>query len=542
MAQSYILVEGVNIYANLFDTNQLSVIRGGSFLLKEAIVHIKDHRDFKGKLTALSTGASSGFFSVTNGDSATNICLRIVEELNDLKNNFSLLPFIVEHCSADSLLAAKEQLIAQLRMSQMQSLTVIPDNKNLSNQPDGLEGRRIVGKDSQGKDLEKVIQKKNRKLSYSIYKRWQQGIKLKQDYYFKENYIKDSDKLKGYNFSNHFEDLAKKSEYSKLDGKIAVIYMDGNGFSKIQKSLLESVSSDEQENKQKEIDNKIQSWRAEFLSDLLNEMIDDNPKSSFNHAVLEQDNEKTIRFETLLWGGDEMLFVLPAWLGFEFIQYFFDKTQHWKIDEHQLTHAAGMVLCSAKTPIANIRNLAQSLAETIKESEFRGKTGREQNAWSYMILESIDYPTNSDIADFNTKHYGNQANSKPAFIPASVNGLSQKEILSNLFNNGLLPRRQLYRIVQIINLPSCNAELAELSWAALKKTINDEGLTAQEKQEIRLLQVSENTNELLIALENIAETLFLLDINQPQQRLWLWIYLYELWDYIYPQFNNQGGK
>lgn len=424
----------------------------------------------------------------------------------------------------------------------MQSLTVVPDNNNMSNQPDGLEGRRIVGKDNQGKDLEKVIQKKNRKLSYSVYKRWQQGIKLKQNYYFKENVIKDSDELKEYNFSNHFEDLAKNPYYSKLDGKIAVIYMDGNGFSKIQKALLESVSGDGQENKQKEIDSKIQNCRAEFLCDLLKEMVDKTPNSGFNHAVQLQDEKKTIRFETLLWGGDEMLFVLPAWLGFEFIQYFFDKTQHWKIDEYQLTHAAGLVFCSAKTPIANIRNLAQSLAETVKESEFRGKSGREQNAWSYMILESIDYPTNSDIAKFNTKHYGHQASGKPAFIPASLNGLSQKEMLNKLFKGELLPRRQLYRIVQIINLPSNNTELAELSWDALKNTINEEGLTAQEKQEIRLLQVSENTNELLIALENIAETLFSLDINQPQQRLWLWIYLYELWDYIYPQLNSQGGK
>lgn len=85
MAQSYILVEGINIYENLFDTNQLSVIRGGSFLLKQAIVHIKDHSDFKGKFTALSTGASLGLFLVNSGESANKICSRIVEELNDPK-------------------------------------------------------------------------------------------------------------------------------------------------------------------------------------------------------------------------------------------------------------------------------------------------------------------------------------------------------------------------------------------------------------------------------------------------------------------------
>ena len=533
MTQLYILVEGINIYANLFDTNQLSVIRGGSFLLKKAIIHIKDK--FRNQLIPLSTGASSGLFLLKSTESATDISASIVKELNDPSNDFSLLPFIVEYCAADSLLQAKEQLLAQLRISQMKSLTVVPDiiGKHIS-QPDELEGRRIAGK-----DLEAMIQKKSRKLSYSVHRRWDQGKDLKHSYYFKEGDINESEKLKGYMFSQNFEELAKTTDYRKLNGKIAVVYMDGNGFSKIQKSLLESVSIDQQNDKQIEFDQEIQQKRAKFLHDLLLEMTSKDLDSYFSYAVQEQVPKKTIRFETLLWGGDEMLFVLPAWLGFEFIQYFFQQTKDWKIDNHSLTHAAGMVFCSAKTPIANIRDLAQSLAETVKESEYQGKTGREQNAWGYMVLESIDYPTNNDITDFNSKQYGNITSHKPALIPALSDWLSQKETLHKLINEKLLPRRQLYRIVQTINQRVDNEKMAELFWQDLKNTTKTDDLTIQEKQEVQLLQVSENTEQLMDSLKIIAEMVFSLDINQPQQRLWLWVYLYELWDYICPQTDSQ---
>ena len=154
------------------------------------------------------------------------------KELNNPINHFSLLPFIVEYCAADSLLEAKEQLLAQLRISQMQSLKVVPDINQTSDQPDELEGRRIAGNNPIV-----TIQKKSRKLSYSVYRRWKEGTELKRNYYFKENYIKDSEELENYKFSNHFEELAEHPDYKKLGGKIAVVYMDGNSFSKIQKKL-----------------------------------------------------------------------------------------------------------------------------------------------------------------------------------------------------------------------------------------------------------------------------------------------------------------
>jgi hypothetical protein len=429
----------------------------------------------------------------------------------------------------------------------MQSLTLAPDISNQTiiqlNQPDELEGRRIA---IAHRDV--TIQKNLRKLSHSVLTRWKYGKDLKQTYYFQEKKIKESDKLKQlkqYDFSEHFEDLADNKAYRKLNGKIAVIYIDGNSFSKIQKKILEDTQKNEGNliKAQKEFDQTLQTYRSEFLLALLLAMIDDNAGSGFKHALQLEDNRKTVRFETLMWGGDEMLFVLPAWLGFEFIQYFFDKTKGWKIAEQPLTHAAGMVFCSAKTPICNIQELAKSLAETVKEvnetESPNNKGGREQNAWSYIILKSIDYPTNSNIEDFNKKHYRALADTKPRLIPASLNWKIHQPTVNKLLNGGILSRRQLYRIVQAITVPDTDNEQSTLSWEMLTNNSVKEHYTAQETQELRLLEVSEHRQELIDSLLNLGTNLFMIDIENPQQRIWLWIYLYELWDYISPQTDNQ---
>lgn len=128
MQQTYLLVEGINIYANALDTNQLSVVRGGSFMLKDAIKCIS--LAFAPELTAISTGASSGLFlveeAVTNiNDLQTKITARLCGH-----PDFRLLTFIVETCKAKSLVEAKEQLLAQLRFRQLRSITMVPETVN----------------------------------------------------------------------------------------------------------------------------------------------------------------------------------------------------------------------------------------------------------------------------------------------------------------------------------------------------------------------------------------------------------------------------
>lgn len=541
MNQSYILVESVNIYANLFDTNQLSIIRGSSFLLKGAIDHIAKESDksLKGRLTPISTGASSGLFYVNDPADLETLKKEIVDQLNE-HSHYRLFTFIVESCTATDLLQAKTQLQAQLRISQMQSLTFVPDedDEKEANHPDQLEGRRIS---VQG--LNRKVQSKNekeRQLSNSVCKRLDYGRKLKQSFYFEDDEIKKA--LANYQFSDHFEDLANHPNDRKLNGKIAVIYMDGNSFGKKQRTLLETASEQKEDliEAQKDFDQYIQNERSTFLHRLLLEMIKEGSDSRFPHATASGEKGPIIRIETLLWGGDEMLFVLPAWLGFEFIQYFFEQTKNWTVGKKRLTHAAGVVFCSAKTPIRNIRDLAQSIAESVKSSE----GGRDQNGWNYMVLESIDYPIDSDISVFNEKYYGKYlTKSKPNFLRGSNEWQPTiKNTVYKLLNDRILPRRQLYRIVQIITTHEASEKLSTLSWERLKQVKNDpEKQTPLDNQEIRLLQVSDNKDYLTQKLPHIAQQLFALNIEQSDERVWLWIYLYELWSYICPEVAEFKG-
>ncbi|BCG64419.1 MAG: hypothetical protein methR_P2194 [Methyloprofundus sp.] len=549
MEQSYILVEGVNIYANVFDTNQLSVIRGSSFLLKRAIEKIETafcHTNSK-QLLAISTGASSGLFVVNSTTSTRQMVQDIVNVLNDPANDFSLLTFIVESCTASSLLQAKEQLLAQLRITQLQSLSLVPDAVQLGNPelayPDTLEGRRIATQ-----EYREVIQKKPRQLSHSTYRRWQRGQVLKQSYYFSETSKQEKKfkQLDGYAFSNNFEELADNPAYTKLNAKMAVIYMDGNSFSTLQRSMLTGAA--DQIQAQQEFDCSIQTYRSEFLYAVLKEMISEYPDSRLADAL--QNDHKTLRFETLLWGGDEMLFVMPAWLGFAFLQYFFDISQTWMMDDKKLTHAAGLVFCNAHTPIKNVRDLAQNLAEKVKETTAEDSinkiSGREQNAWSYMVLESIDYPTSSDIDDFNRQHYGDLF-SKPTLIPAAKNWQSLQEPLKQLIYDGLLPRRQLYRIVQSISAADKPSDILphladNKPWDARLSEQKLTDLTALEQSELQLLEVATDKATLLAVLIQAAGQLFGLNINESNERLCFWVYLYDLWDYLLPEVTQQGEQ
>ena len=96
---------------------------------------------------------------------------------------------------------------------------------------------------------------------------------------------------------------------------------------------------------------------------------------------------KQIRLEVLLWGGDEILIVVPAWRGFRTLQLFYEIMQGAKFENEPLTFAGGIVFSQANTPIYRLRNLAKELADIVKENS------NKENAFDYLILESIDYPS-----------------------------------------------------------------------------------------------------------------------------------------------------
>lgn len=507
MSKNFLLVEAVNIYKAVYDTDQLSVIRGTSFLLKNAITSVRD--EFSKSLTALSTGASSGLFEVNATYSAADITEQMVNYLQQHRS-YRLLPILVEHCTATDLLRAKEQLLTQLRFAQMRSVTIVPDY-DTGRQTAGaavceLEGVRALCQ----RPEQRMTQGKPRKLSDSVSIRLDYGRETRNSYYATEL----NQTANPYQFTADLETLANASDSLRLNRKVAVVYMDGNRFGEIQRQLIEcEPGADAQIKAQREFDHQLQTLRKTLLQSLLDEI---HAAERFRHMLTETGE---IRFETLLWGGDEMLFVMPAWVGFEFIQFVFQHTANWAIAGQPLTHAAGLVFCHSKTPIRIIRDLAQTmLADRIKDAKQAGISGRTVNAFDYLVLESIDYPANQDFTDFSETHYGIAAQYRPDWLPACSQWDQLRPQLNPLIHEGLLAKRQVYRIAQ----------------ALLTVDVRQpEGQQQFEQLEQRLMAVATDTNTLEQALTSIY-TLLGLNKTRVTERAWMWLHLLELWDYLLP--------
>jgi hypothetical protein len=115
-------------------------------------------------------------------------------------------------------------------------------------------------------------------------------------------------------------------------------------------------------------------------------------------------SDRLLRFETLLFGGDDLTFVVPAWLGWWLAVSFFDATKDWKItredaeeacrdagkdypdnfEGQDLKFSAGLVFASCKAPIRTLKRLA--LDDLCRKAKDSG------GGLEIEVLESIDPP------------------------------------------------------------------------------------------------------------------------------------------------------
>jgi hypothetical protein len=355
-------VEGVNLDSFVFDTQDLSTIRGGGLLLLAAIEEVASDD----ALTAISTGASVGLFRVNPGENADQVAQRVKSTLqNDL--HYRHATFVIDTVqmrdnSAPSFIEAREQLVALNRFQQQCTPTVsIPDWN--------LNSRTYC-------EADMVRAATRGKLSESAYLRQEYGRTKKHELYRDQAsmYLGSPNPAADMEFTNNLEDLTDGYSNESLNRKMAVIHIDGNGFSSIQKELVLQASDPESE--QHEIDISLKKYRRQFLVGLLEEMKRE-PKS-WRTAKGEY------RIEFLLWGGDEIVLVVPARAGWQTASFFYECSRNWKLGEKPLKHAMGVVFCHHKAPIHRIVRLAKELTEL-------AKVDRERNLVAYQVLETFDH-------------------------------------------------------------------------------------------------------------------------------------------------------
>lgn len=384
-------MEGVNLDAFLLDTQDLSTIRGGSLLILEAVDAVRDHllRELgKARFEVISTGASIGLFGLALTDSgpAPTALRDQVAKLLQTVQPYAHATFVVDierlgdgGVSAElAFQAAEARVLARNRFAQYRAATVaIPavairarEAVGILESPCSEDGLRPRGEKS--------------KWSMATQRRKTHGREQKQALYAARSHVDGKpDLVIERSFASDFEEIAAASApMGNLSNKLAIFYVDGNDFSKIQRQHCTTLAG--QQRWDQFIQQSRKAWFRAFLSE---ELLGEDASAEWISS------KNCYRFETLLWGGDELMFVVPAWKGFRLAQHFFRHSHRWDLrdtglcrESRPLTHAGALVFCNRKAPIHRLKRLAKDgMAEFVKNQD------RTRDGLAVQVLESFDH-------------------------------------------------------------------------------------------------------------------------------------------------------
>ncbi|MEI6068662.1 MAG: hypothetical protein WCP96_15070 [Methylococcaceae bacterium] len=430
----YLRFEGVNLSNFIYDTIDLSTIRGGGLLLLDAVEKVQTViRTTLPNNEPITKGASWALFELeTDKSNALQIKKDIIKQLNDdeVLRHGTFVVDILEKTKDYKI--DRNSLHALNRWQQMQAPSLsIPEQANAVCEYDKVRPAPV---EDYSKDGKRIM------LSLSVAERRKYGRGQKRGDFYKAPRTQLDFVPK---FTSELGELSEKSnknrddERSILDGKIAVIYIDGNKFGKI----VDACKTDQDQCK---FDKTLRNGQNKILETLLKQANEDEVWK----------NADKIRLETLLWGGDELIWVVPAWLGWYTLNLFFkeankeiriDKTLLERIPYRstnvELSYAAGLVFCHHNAPIHRITALARNLADLAK------KDYPYKSAVAYQILKSFDH-AGIEIEEHRTKRLANLA--KPKDLLVTAENMERLETLIQRLKNAHFPRRKSYQFIKAL--------------------------------------------------------------------------------------------
>jgi hypothetical protein len=488
MADYYMRVEAVGFDHTVYDTNDISTIRGGSFLALNAVKHLGEEFEKKGILKTITTGASVGLYRSVNGAAPETMKN---ETVSFLKNHTGgHLEFVVDVVDGSNMCFGEihARLIEANQWSRMRRLTIPWQGiRPGAEVPCDVDGVRPG-----------VIPLNNETISESVNFRKDKGRELRGSIY--AEILGEKKETFPLEFTSNLEELSKApAGPQKLDRKIAFIYIDGNKFGK----LRESCGYDQ--DVLSGYDHTIQEkFRKPALEKILDHMKDDPLSLMKKDDPLSSVKKKEIRLETLLWGGDEIEWVVPAWKGLEILELFYSSAilpQRFGRDEkaYPLTHAAGVVFCHHSAPILHIRNLARDLAGMVKDDiKDIPEKQDEGDIFHYLVLESFDM-LQGDLRTFVKKYY-----TPVDYKSLKIKGSELKNLIGNLKTVAAhYPRKKVYEMIDALR----NGEDEEK-----RKKIIERGLS----------ECPEHLKE------DIRDAINAIADNRPER----WFTIAELWDFI----------
>jgi hypothetical protein len=405
-----IQVEAVNLSNVVYDTHDLSTIRGGSFMLLTAIQEMA--AAFQGRMTSITTAASQGLFTVDeSAQSIHSLEQAILADLETRTGGHATFLVASEPDNGDFPLVLA-RLQAQIRRQQWRMPTVRVPADEAAADACFLDGWRPAVSAYRVDPTRPRV-----KISRATEFRRRYGRRVKDSIF--QAILSDP----AYDENLCAKDLNRlASDPSKgtLDGKIALIHIDGNRFGSIRRALCTTPET------RQAFDQQIQQGcREPFLRALLN-----YAKSDPAFQTRDDEGNAALRIEILLWGGDEMTLVVPAWRGWKTIDLYYQQANTLCFQGVSLSHRAAIIFCHHNAPILQIRRMAEELLERTREDIKSGFAeaveshaeiaslsleARQQslawlanhalgNALHYLTLKSFDM-LGSNLESFLQKYY-----------------------------------------------------------------------------------------------------------------------------------------
>lgn len=179
-----------------------------------------------------------------------------------------------------------------------------------------------------------------------------------------------------------------------VKNKIAVVYVDGSGFGAASKAMGAAAFS-----KALALNNTSLGARlAEWVTNM--------------NAWWGQHQGRS-RFEILMWGGDDMTFIMPAWMLFPFVKVFFKEVDAWRFGDDRVSFRCGAIIANFKVPIRLLRSLAYDAQESVRNGCFEG------SKFSVDVFESAAPPYGS-VGAYRRALYGPNHVEGADAMPASA--------------------------------------------------------------------------------------------------------------------------
>lgn len=528
-------VEGVNMASTVTDTQDISTQRGASLMLLAAPNALLSHIS---GLQKVSVAASVGLYTI-----ATDTIDAVLEQIAKyLCDDYPHLTFVVDAASlADGFEVAHQRVLAKNRFRQYTQPSLSTPRVEPTLPADGpvcCEFDRVRPRDD-GNSINK------RSPSHAVRQRREYGRdQHRRRFYEGELGDRASSLLNGrIGFTQDLEQIARRSpgrSFGNLDDKMAVLYFDGNGFGSVKEKCRSAAAI-------RCFDETVQDARRGFLADVVYAAATDSEQAFY----LRDGNSLSLRLEVLTWGGDECLIIVPAWKGMETLQSFYracarlthDQERLGGEDDGSLGHAGGIVFCNHKTPITQVRKTAEDLANGVKRrlKKTYGKLYRRYDGFDYLVLESIEYPT-EDLDSFRAIRYGpDAANRLYPLHPPRCESNEECRARSGAIADFLriLPRGSLYEVAQLW-LDAQQGDDDGARMRAFRDRTERMLLVAN-----RALDPHGSPKELYTKLRlYLFDDLVGVDETEDYDHAG-WLHLAELWDYLAPESHEvavqEGG-